>query len=145
MLYLSCYLYNWNFFFPVWCLIQSTRLPCLLKFNQLVSHLPGCWYLHKVTFLYISTCLLSTGFWSGRQLELHSVTIWYWDKCRDYAISNWVCEQMCTLRHMSGMGEHLHAGFIQNMHICCNKKFLYIVLHIFTSFQLSDSLRVRSG
>ena len=29
---------------------------------------------NKIIFLYISSCLLSIGFWSGRQLDLHSVT-----------------------------------------------------------------------
>ena len=49
--------------------------PCLhwdgtMGFEMRVPHLPGGQHLNKTTFLYISTCLLSIGFQSSRQLDL---------------------------------------------------------------------------
>ena len=47
-------------------MLSGTRVPHLLK-------LPA---LEQTLFPYLSTCLSSTGFWRGRQVNLGSVSLW---------------------------------------------------------------------
>ena len=44
-------------------------------FETRILHLPGCWHVNETTSLDVSTCLSSTGFWSGWQPDLRSVRI----------------------------------------------------------------------